>query len=125
MEAAGDFHGLLVKARAGLLGGGGQAIQSSGQASAFPRCITAANLPPILDPASNSMPQGTQLYTAMYLYQRDPAYWPRALEFYPERFLPVRGAREGERGGKGRETEGRGVLRKGRGARKPGSGPGL
>jgi len=31
------------------------------------------------------------IFTAPYCYQRDEAYWPAALEFRPERFLPVRG----------------------------------
>jgi cytochrome P450 len=37
-----------------------------------------------------TVPAGQQILTFMYGYQRDPAYWPVALEFKPERWLPVR-----------------------------------
>jgi thromboxane-A synthase/cytochrome P450 family 3 subfamily A len=32
--------------------------------------------------------KGLPIFTCLYAYQRDPEYWPRALEFLPERFLP-------------------------------------
>lgn len=32
--------------------------------------------------------KGVSIFTAPYCYQRDEAYWPAALEFRPERFLP-------------------------------------
>lgn len=32
--------------------------------------------------------KGEPLYVSMYCVQRDEAYWPAALEFRPERFLP-------------------------------------
>ncbi|KAI8476255.1 MAG: cytochrome P450, CYP711 clan [Monoraphidium minutum] len=35
-----------------------------------------------------TLPKGTNVFTAPYCYQRDEAYWPRPLEFAPERFLP-------------------------------------
>jgi hypothetical protein len=37
-----------------------------------------------------TVPAGQQILSFMYGYQRDPAYWPAALEFKPERWLPVR-----------------------------------
>jgi cytochrome P450 len=39
-----------------------------------------------------TVPAGQQVMTFLYGYQRDPAYWPAALEFKPERWLPVRPA---------------------------------
>ncbi|KIZ06916.1 cytochrome P450 [Monoraphidium neglectum] len=35
-----------------------------------------------------TLKKGANLFTAPYCYQRDEAYWPRPLEFAPERFLP-------------------------------------
>ncbi|RZF39551.1 hypothetical protein LSTR_LSTR001072 [Laodelphax striatellus] len=34
------------------------------------------------------VPAGTTIYLAMYLLHRDPMYWERPLDFYPEHFLP-------------------------------------
>jgi hypothetical protein len=38
------------------------------------------------------VPAGQQVMSFLYGYQRDPEYWPAALEFRPERWLPVRTA---------------------------------
>jgi hypothetical protein len=40
-------------------------------------------------PQSPNHAQGMNVFTAPYCFQRDEEYWPRALEFLPERFLPV------------------------------------
>lgn len=42
------------------------------------------------------LPGNSSIFTGVYSYQRDPDYWPEALEFKPERFLPV-----GAQGGAG------------------------
>ena len=42
--------------------------------------------------------QGEKLYTAIYCYQQDEAFWPKPKDFLPERFLPV----SEKRGGLGR-----------------------
>jgi hypothetical protein len=35
------------------------------------------------------LPPQTALFACIYSMQRDPTYWPHALEFRPERWLPV------------------------------------
>lgn len=45
------------------------------------------------------VPKGALLYTAMYLYHRDPEIWPRALDFLPERHLPEGGSALGPSNG--------------------------
>lgn len=35
------------------------------------------------------LPPQTALFACIYSMQRDPDYWPHALEFRPERWLPV------------------------------------
>lgn len=36
------------------------------------------------------LPQGTAMFACIYSLHRDPDFWPDALEFKPERWLPVR-----------------------------------
>ena len=38
------------------------------------------------------VPKGEMVYTSTWCVQRDPEYWPAADEFWPERFLAVRGS---------------------------------
>jgi cytochrome P450 len=37
-----------------------------------------------------AVPAGSSVFVASYVMQRDPELWPRAAEFLPERWLPVR-----------------------------------
>jgi cytochrome P450 len=37
-----------------------------------------------------AVPAGSSVFVASYVMQRDPELWPRAGEFLPERWLPVR-----------------------------------
>lgn len=42
-----------------------------------------------LELAGLAVPEGTTLMVASYSIQRDPAYWPKADSFLPERWLQV------------------------------------
>lgn len=40
-------------------------------------------------PAENyTLPVGTNTYVAIYAAHRDPVFWQRPLDFYPEHFTP-------------------------------------
>ena len=56
-----------------------------------PAHLTSRVVPPgeTLTVGGYTIPGGTAVYLPMYLAHRDPAVWPRAEEFLPERFLPV------------------------------------
>ncbi|PNW81402.1 hypothetical protein CHLRE_07g354450v5 [Chlamydomonas reinhardtii] len=55
-----------------------------------PAHLTSRVVPPgeTLTVGGYTIPGGTAVYLPMYLAHRDPAVWPRAEEFLPERFLP-------------------------------------
>jgi cytochrome P450 len=57
-----------------------------------PGYMTAREVPPgpPLALGGHLVPPGTSVFVASYAIQRDPALWPRADEFVPERWLPVR-----------------------------------
>jgi len=52
-----------------------------------PSALTPPRLRPRNQPPTNA--QGEMLYVSNYCVQRDEEYWPKALEFLPERFMPV------------------------------------
>ena len=39
-----------------------------------------------------SLPTQTAMFACIYSMHRDPSYWPHALDFRPERWLPVSAA---------------------------------
>jgi cytochrome P450 len=58
-----------------------------------PAATTIREVPaggPPLQLGRYAVPAGSSVFVASYVMQRDPELWPRAAEFLPERWLPVR-----------------------------------